>query len=270
MGKKTGFALRLLMLMGGLNLPLSSIAQDLCPPQPIRLAHYEMGTLYSGGVGIDEDVAQEMARRSHCKFEYSVRPRARIWVELENGDTDMALSAIQTSARDQFAWFAHYIQGKNLFLLQPGLKVDSMQAFMANPRLKLGIVRVYKYSHFYDPIVEQLRQEHRLVEVANMEQLYLMFKAKRFEATLGFPYVYPFYLKQFSSKELPQVVDWDPGPPFPQGLVLSKKTFSAEQALAWQTLMDQMLKDGTILQILSRHIGAKSAREALYHSARLK
>lgn len=241
-----------------------AIANPLCPEKPIRLAHYEMGSLYSKGAGIDEEIAREMAQRSHCQFEYSVRPRARIWVELEHGDTDMALSAIQTSARDQFAWFAHYIQGKNLFLLQPRLEVTSMQAFMDNPKLKLGVVRIYKYSPFYDPLVEKLRQENRLVEAANMEQLYLMFKAKRFDATLSFAYVSPFYLKKFSPKEQPRVVDWDPGAVVPQGLVLSKKSFSAKQAKAWKILMNEMLDDGTVLRILKRHMDANSALQAVY------
>lgn len=176
----------------------------------------------------------------------------------------MALSAIETPAREQFAWFAHDIQGKNLFLLQSGLKVNSLQAFMSNPKLKLGVVRVYKYSPFYDPLVEQLRQQNRLVEVAKMEQLYHMFQAKRFEATLGFSYVYPFYLKAFSANELPQLVDWDPGPPFPQGVVFSKKTFSEEQAKSWKHLVNQMLKDGTVYRILSRHIGAHFSSQAVY------
>lgn len=33
--------------------------------------NYEMGSLYSKGAGIDEDIAREMAQRSHCQFEYS-------------------------------------------------------------------------------------------------------------------------------------------------------------------------------------------------------
>ena len=76
MVNKPDFFFRFGALLGALSCSASVMAEDLCPSRPIRLAHYEMGSLYSNGVGIDEDIAKEMARRSHCQFEYSVRPRA--------------------------------------------------------------------------------------------------------------------------------------------------------------------------------------------------
>ncbi len=67
---------------------------DLCPAGgPIRFAHYEFGLIYTNeGGGIDEDVQLELARRSGCRFEVSMQPRARIWLALESGQLDMAAS----------------------------------------------------------------------------------------------------------------------------------------------------------------------------------
>ena len=58
---------------------------------PITFALYENGDIYDSvsNTGIDKDVAEELAKRIACHFEFSVKPRARIWHDIERGELMM-------------------------------------------------------------------------------------------------------------------------------------------------------------------------------------
>lgn len=78
-----------------------------------------MGVLYvKGRGGIDEDVLQELIKRSHCAFSISVLPRARSWYELEEGSIDMLASGVPTADRDKYAWFVSYLSDKKLHIFR--------------------------------------------------------------------------------------------------------------------------------------------------------
>ncbi len=144
-------------------------AHPRCPEDsPIRFAHCEFGLLYSAdtGTGIDDEVQQELARRSGCQFEVSLRPRARIWVDLQSSALDMAGSGVQTPARNAFAWFAHYVLEDNHVVLAD---------FIARPELKMGGVRSFSYSPCYDEHVERLRQAGRIDFVDDTGARFRMF-----------------------------------------------------------------------------------------------
>ncbi|OYT92918.1 MAG: hypothetical protein CFE43_06490 [Burkholderiales bacterium PBB3] len=101
----------------GLGVAGLAAAQDksMCLDRLIRFAHYEFGLIYSSGYGgIDDDLQKELARRTGCQFEVSVRPRARTWTDLKSGNVDMAASGIQTPERDTYVWFHHYIVEDNV------------------------------------------------------------------------------------------------------------------------------------------------------------
>jgi hypothetical protein len=65
-------------------------------------------------------------------------------------------------------------------------------------------------------------------------------------------------LHYFKALKLPRparIEDWDPGSPTPSGLVISKKSFTGEQAAGWRLLVEQMIQDGTVRKILIRRMG---------------
>ena len=49
------------------------------------LAYHEHGLLYTKeqDAGLNKDVAMELNKRSGCRFEVSVMPRARIWLQID-------------------------------------------------------------------------------------------------------------------------------------------------------------------------------------------
>ncbi len=260
-------------LMGCVGLCVVQLAMaqnsSMCLERPIRFAHYEFGLIYSIGYGgIDDDLQKELARRTGCKFEVSVQPRARTWSDLKNGTVDMAGSGIQTAERDGFTWIYPYIVEDNVVVLGPKVppNMHSFDQFMADSKLTLGGVRSYRYSPHYDPYVDQLIARRRHIESADPGALYRMFAVPRFDAFITNPILYLYYVKQLNLPAPTRVEDWDLGGPTPSGLVLGKKSFSKAQAVQWEALIKKMLVDGSIQKITVKHMGADLGAKAVYRS----
>lgn len=256
----------LALVLAGLAAP--AWAQELrCPAHPIRYSHYEFGLLYSADQGgIDEDIRQELEKRSGCAFEVSLRPRARIWLELERGDIDMAGSGVQTAERDRYAWFAHYVLEDNQVLLMPSVPatVRSFDDFLRAPALRMGGVRSFSYSPHYDQQMARLHRVGRVVQVSDTRSLFRQLGMGQFDALIASPFLTGYYLQKVG---LPpqRMVDWDPAPATPSGLVLARKSFTPEQARAWRDLVQQLLSDGTVQRILTQRLGdAAAASQAVY------
>ena len=69
-----------------------------------------------------------------------------------------------------------------------------LHAFLATPRLRLGIARGHVSSSAYDNFVTQLRNIGRVEDVDDTQRLFAMFNANRFQAVLAAPLVYSRYL----------------------------------------------------------------------------
>ncbi|MBC7919364.1 MAG: ABC transporter substrate-binding protein [Rhodoferax sp.] len=254
----------------GLGLPVASAQASMCPEKPIRFAHYEFGLAYSSGYGgIDDDIQKELERRSGCKFEISVRPRARTWLDLEYGGLDMAGSGVQTAGRDKFAWFFHYLLEDNVVVLGPKVPQDvhSTEQFLAVPALTLGGVRSYRYSPHYDTFVDQLIASKRHTDISDPGGLYKMFDAQRFDAFITNPILYLYYVKQLKLPAPKRIESWDRAGPTPSGLVLSKRNFTEAQARQWGALIHSMLSDGTVQKIVVKHMGPELGAKSIYRAS---
>lgn len=229
-----------------------------CPPHPIRLAFYRIGLFYTDRNGLDWDVAEELRRRSGCRFEYEVMPRARIWRELEAGRLDITLSAIATPERDRVYWFLNYIQLKQYVLLSPKLPaaIDSMDGFIqAGAPWRWAIVRSYSTSAYYDPLVVQLAAKGRVVEVPEEDFLFRLLGQDRVAGIFSTPMVYRQKLREFNLEDRVRVADWDKiSAPSPRGIVFTKRTFSEQDIGQWQALVDRMNRDGTMRRLIGRYM----------------
>jgi polar amino acid transport system substrate-binding protein len=242
----------------------------LCLNRPIRFSQFEYGLHYSSGYGgIDEDLQKEMARRSGCRFEVNVRPRARIWYELKEGATDMAGAGTQTPERDQFAWFIPYAALDWVVVLGPNVpkNLHSFDQFMANKQLTLGSVRSYRYSPFYDRYVDQLIATGRYTEMGEPELLYRMFAANRFDALIETPALYLYYVNVKKQAMPTRREQWDPTGAMPASLVISKRNFSELQEKKWRALVAEILADGTMDKILIKHLGNEYGPKTRYKPA---
>ncbi|MDC8786083.1 substrate-binding periplasmic protein [Roseateles koreensis] len=241
-----------------------------CPNKPVRLAFYQYGLLYfenasHAGQGIDKDVADELARRSGCKFQFSVQARARIWKDLESGWLDMTVSGIETPDRTQFAWFTPYLAMKNYLVLRADQaeKIHSANELL-NSNLRFGVVRSFHHGSAQDAWVEKLRQENRVSESVDAKTTFLKLKTGLIDAMFSQPLVYRKYLDDLDMTGMAVALDLTPDEPeLPHNLVLAKKSFSEAEASQWRGLVLEMRYDGTLRQIFRRYVSERETERLL-------
>jgi polar amino acid transport system substrate-binding protein len=244
----------------------SVAAAPQCPPI-IKVAFYDYGLLYSAGKGIDQDVINELKLRTNCNFASSVLPRARIWKDIESGDLAMSVSGIQNASRDQFAWFAHYISIKNVSIIPKSISktIHSFEDFINDKSLQWGAVRGFKHGETQDQFLMQLREQNRVIEAANAEQLFELLKAGRIQGLFSQSPVYGYYIPKLGMSQTISIQDWAPlERPVPHGLILSKKHFTAAEAEQWKNIINAMNQDGTMQKILSQHLPNFEVKKTLY------
>ena len=242
----------------------SAQAAPLCPSkQPIQFAHHHFGYFYSDHSGIDADLVMAMSKRSGCSFTETVKPRSRIWRELEEGTLEMAGNGIETAQRDKFAAFIPYMAVRaKLLYLGSGTAPATVEELLQQP-VHVGIVRSFKHGEPYDMALEQLRQQGKVVEARDMQQLFEWLQKGRINVAITHPVVYQRYLSMLQLDKL-QIVDLaTQQPTLKVGVVLSRKRFSGEQIEGWRKLLQAMRDDGTLHAIFSQHIGADNADAAL-------
>lgn len=251
-----------------LALLLADAAQGApeCPPRPIRLAFYEYGMYYNQGSGVDQDVVEELKRRSGCTFDIRVLPRIRIWIDLESGEVDMATSAVETPERARIFWFMHYMQAKQYALVskRQTAGVDSMEAFIATPGLRLAMGRGFKHSAYYDAALERLAAQGRIEVVTSADQMYEMLKNERVAGIIAGAMVFRLKLRELQMEDQVRVADWNPSePPIFAGLVMPRRNFSEAQAKEWARLIDEMRRDGTMERLIGKYLSRQETLDSL-------
>lgn len=256
-----------LLLAGGVCSMAASAATIDCGQRPIRLAFYEYGLFHfteEGAVskGIDKDIVSELTKRSGCKFETQVLPRAQIWADLASGALDMSVSGIQNPERDRFAWFAHYAAVKNFALVHVdhANNIHHAADFIAAPKLKFGVVRAFKHGIEQDQWLETLRGQQRVEESLDAETLYRKLKDKQVQAIFSQPPVYRRQLSVLAMQKDVVIEDWTPSETgVLHGLILAKSRFSEAHAVQWQGLVNDMRRDGSLKAIFRRYMPANEA-----------
>lgn len=263
-----GLALVLMPVLAGACLPAHAekAAAPTCPSRPIVVGLYELGNFYHSGTGLDKDVAEELRKRSGCKFSYKVLQRRAIWPAMQNGSVDMTLSAAATPERTVFAWAEPYMWVKNMVVLRTdtGSGVHSMADFIADPNLRLGVGRGFAAGPAYEDFVTQLRNIGRVEDVDDGDRLYAMFKVGRFQALVAPKLVYDAYLKDEISAGKVRIEDWGGARQRgPANLMMGKKLFSADEARRWAGLMKDMRADGTLQRLVTQYVGQDEAGRML-------
>ncbi len=248
----------------------AAVANDapLCPA-PITFALYENGYIYEtkSDTGIDKDVALELAKRSGCRFEFSVKPRARIWHELEDGHLMMTGSGIQTEQREHFAWSVRYMVQKNYVLVAQSLAARSADQFAADPHLLWGAVRSYKHGDNADAFLDKLRNASRVMEEPDLEAVVRRFaNTHRTSAFLAPPPAYAKYIKEMDIAASIRVEDWfAEDPPINHAMFFSKRFFPAAEMVKWRAIVKQMRTDGTLKSIYKKYLGEVDAQRMLQY-----
>ena len=226
----------------------------------LTLALHDHGLLYSAQTdsGIDKDFADELMRRSGCKFTVSIMPRARIWQLIEAGALDFSLSGIASETRDKFAGFAWYFSNKYYLLVRKDAKVQQLADFENNPKLILGVVRSFHYSENANRLLGKLKLERRVEYAMRPEPLYQILKLNRIQGMVIEPFDYP-QVEAASIRSLTSIIDLNDAP-VSHGLIMSKKSVSLAEQQKWRELVNQMRADGTVLHIFEKYFNPDLAK----------
>jgi polar amino acid transport system substrate-binding protein len=217
------------------------------------LALHDHGLLYSAAThaGIDQDIADELIRRSGCKVTVSLMPRARIWQLIESGGLDFSLSGITDAERDKFAAFAWYFSDKFYLLVRKDTGVRNQADFEKNGRLQLGVIRSFRYGESANGLVDRLQEANRLSQAGGLEPLYQLLVQNQIQGMIIEPFDYP-ALQEKEIREISTIVEF-PDPPVPHGLIMSKKAIPAPEREKWRSLIQDMRKDGTMRRIFEKY-----------------
>lgn len=242
-----------LQLWIALGLVGASAAAGLDCSRPYTLALHDHGLLYSANTdaGIDRDVADELIRRSGCKITVSLMARARIWQLIESGALDFSLSGITNPEREKFAGFAWYFSNKYYLLVRKDTGVRTHAGFTENNRLRLGVIRSFRYSDSANRLVDQLQGANRINQAGGLSPLYQALMLNHIQGMIIEPFDYP-TLEEKQIRDSTAIIEFD-DPPVPHGLIMSKKALSSTEQDKWRALINAMRTDGTILRIFEKY-----------------
>lgn len=242
-----------------LAAPLLALARPDCS-RPLSLALHDHGLLYSAhsSEGIDKDIADELALRSGCRFHVSLLPRARIWQLIESGALDFSLSGIANAEREKFAGFAWYFSNKYYLLVRRDAAVQKLEDFERNSRLKLGVIRSFRYSASANRLVDALDARQRLTLSGGLAPLFKALQADQVQGMIIEPFDYP-TLDSASIRELSQIIEFG-DPPVRHGLIMSRASLPESEQAKWRALVDEMRRDGTVQRIFEKYFKPELAR----------
>lgn len=255
--------LRWLILAAYFTCSLVHAQPGIDCPRDFTLAFHDHGLLYSADrdEGIDKDIANELKRRSGCKFRYSLMPRARIWQLIEAGALDFSLSGITNAERDKFAEFAWYFTDKFQLLVRKDAKVESITEFSHRKELRLGVIRSFRYGNQGNALVDQLGEQDRVSYATALEPLYELLIRNSVQAMIIEPFDYP-DIQSSRIKAVSTVIDFN-DPSVPHGLIMSRRSLSLEQRGQWKQIVEAMRADGTLLRIFLKYFSPEQARAML-------
>jgi len=247
----------------------AAVASPRCGPHVVALYPYGpflRETAERGKwEGIDHDLLEELRRRSGCELHMVVESRVRTWEQMRAGVVDLTLSAVPTPERRSFAEFVPYAQSRYYLMLRPDVarRVRSLADFEADAALRLLTVKSYAYGPTLDALVQRLRSQQRLEEVADFTAVLRMAKAGRAHALMSLPIGWIDVDAALAPGETWRPLDVAPGDRVLGSLAMNLSMPAADRRRLREAMLS-MRADGGVQAILRRHVGEAAAREASY------
>jgi polar amino acid transport system substrate-binding protein len=233
-------------------------AEALCPPVT-RVGLSDLGyTSYRehGRIaGIAVDIANEMARRTGCKFEFHWYPRQRLFVELKAGRIDMSMGSLRTPERDAYAQYLPYAYLQyDLVLAQPGgQQYASLSDFVARGSGRLNVTRGIIYDAAIETQLALLASAGRLELVNDYETVFGKLELGRAEGTLATPPIYGKYLKHSRLKKQVVIMPLPEATPRFTGIYLSRETMPEAVRQRYTAALKAMTVEQGVRAIYARY-----------------
>ena len=198
------------MLAATLGLLLSSApsqASEHCP-RTYRVGVSQIGYSYyllddGTPAGSSFDFYAELARRSGCTFEIDPLPRMRAWHEAKLQHLDIISPTIRTAERDQMGVFIEYFKARNDILVdrRAGEHIQSLEQVLADPKVKIGLVRGHSSGPYFDKRLQALEKLQRIEFSSYPSNIFIKLQAGRIQATLMTAGIYQKELDQLGLQD---------------------------------------------------------------------
>ena len=253
MTKLRGVALALGLGFG----TLGCVAQP-APCGPYRVGLREYPRFYQRAPdgrfgGLDKEFFEALAERSGCKLEFQLESQPRLWHKLTRGDMDLASWVVPSEQRASVVKVVPLISGHMLAITWRDTGPKSEAEFLADPALTAVAIRQALYGEGYDTLMQQLRRQGRLSEVADFDTALRAFSARRVALLVAYPWSLAGQPADFMARV--QLTDWHPAAPgVSSGLALSHKTVREADAQRLLQALRAMHQDGSLARLLARHL----------------
>lgn len=139
--------------------------------------------------GIYPDLLRVMSEKEGCTFAMTAVPRARLEVLFETGRADLLIPASKTPKRDTLGTFVALIQNRALLISIQSKRpaVGSVRELLAQPELKVALVRGFDYGQAYQDMVAALGQQGRLILEVDALSVARLLKAGTVDVTFMAP-----------------------------------------------------------------------------------
>lgn len=236
---------------------------------PYRVSLYDFGRLYyrnaqGQATGIDKDIIDALAQRSGCSFEVSVDSRVRIWAGIKAGTLDVATSAVATPERLALGDIAAYLQARNQLLVRQAAapRLTSLAAFMSDPDARVVVVKSFVNGPPFDAWLAALRQQGKVSEVGDYGAAIRVFAGGRADAMIASTLTLGAVRQAFGATQGFVELEGVHTKFFPAGLLMSRRTVSPADRTRLSKGLAEMLRDGTVYDILKRHLDERIAQTA--------
>ncbi|TDR79709.1 substrate-binding periplasmic protein [Paludibacterium purpuratum] len=262
--RRLSYLIATLLAAGLLAGTGQAAAQPACQPV-LRIALDEYGSYFfidarHQMTGIDLEIANELARRLHCRPQIRVESVVRIMRLVALGEIDMAMHKFVTEDRARIAWLTPYLREHNVALVRKGGPPPGMAAFVDNPKWLLGAGTSWHLgTALYDDLVTRMRGQGRVMEAADTDQLYTLLRANRVQVIITSAEV---YRRQLSREELAQyrIEDWNGNAPYPSlNVMLARATVNEALATRVAAALQAMRADGTLRRIVEKYVAPDEA-----------
>ncbi|HEY0956320.1 MAG TPA: transporter substrate-binding domain-containing protein [Roseateles sp.] len=207
--------------------------------------------------GIYPTLLREIGVAAGCEFQIQRVPRARLQRMFESGQADLLLPASASPSREGDGEFVPLVQVRAslVTLTHEGPVPRSLAELIAQPGLKLAVVRGFNFGPAYEGAVAALRRQKRLVEESNVAGVARALRQGLAQGTvmtasifigtlLGETELAPL-VKQMRVEPLDEL-GWSES-----GVYLSRHTLNEADRRHLRQLFTQMARSGRVWQLLN-------------------
>lgn len=246
----------------GFWLGAQACAADGCGPYRVGLREYPR--LYQRDAagqfgGLDKDFFEALAERSGCRLEFQLESQPRLWARLARGDVDLASWVVSSEQRATVVRILPIMSGRMTAVTWRDAGIRSEAEFLADRTLRAVAISQALYGAGYDPLLAELRAQGRVSEAADFDTAWRAFAGRRAALMLAYPWSLasqpPELLAQL------QLTDWHAAEPATaSGLALSRRNVREADVQRFEHALRAMRQDGSLAQILARHLPPNSFR----------